>query len=182
MRAQHRLEERNHMRQPWTGLGTALVTPFTPTGAVDEPAVRRLARRRDRRGRPLPGAVRHDWGEPNAHARGAPARRGTGARRGSWTCARPGWRGRLQHRGGGRPRPRARGPRGPGHPFGDALLQQADAGRPRPPLRAHCLAHRASHHPLQRAGPDGLQHRAPHRSPASRPSRTSSGSRKRRAT
>ena len=33
------------MRQPWTGLGTALVTPFTPTGAVDEPGVRRLARR-----------------------------------------------------------------------------------------------------------------------------------------
>jgi 4-hydroxy-tetrahydrodipicolinate synthase len=33
------------MRQPWTGLGTALVTPFTATGAVDEAAVRRLARR-----------------------------------------------------------------------------------------------------------------------------------------
>jgi 4-hydroxy-tetrahydrodipicolinate synthase len=33
------------MRQAWTGVGTALVTPFTRTGAVDEPAVRRLARR-----------------------------------------------------------------------------------------------------------------------------------------
>jgi 4-hydroxy-tetrahydrodipicolinate synthase len=33
------------MRQNWTGLGTALVTPFTPDGAVDEGAVRRLARR-----------------------------------------------------------------------------------------------------------------------------------------
>jgi 4-hydroxy-tetrahydrodipicolinate synthase len=33
------------MRQPWTGLGTALVTPFTSTGAVDEAALRRLARR-----------------------------------------------------------------------------------------------------------------------------------------
>jgi 4-hydroxy-tetrahydrodipicolinate synthase len=33
------------MRQDWTGVGTALVTPFTRTGAVDEPAVRRLARR-----------------------------------------------------------------------------------------------------------------------------------------
>jgi len=29
----------------WTGCGTALVTPFTKTGALDEAAVRRLARR-----------------------------------------------------------------------------------------------------------------------------------------
>ncbi|HET7221357.1 MAG TPA: 4-hydroxy-tetrahydrodipicolinate synthase [Vicinamibacterales bacterium] len=33
------------MRTPWTGCGTALVTPFTRDGAVDEAAVRRLARR-----------------------------------------------------------------------------------------------------------------------------------------
>jgi 4-hydroxy-tetrahydrodipicolinate synthase len=33
------------MRTPFTGLGTALVTPFTSSGAVDEDAVRRLARR-----------------------------------------------------------------------------------------------------------------------------------------
>ena len=33
------------MRQPWTGVGTALVTPFTSSGDVDESAVRRLARR-----------------------------------------------------------------------------------------------------------------------------------------
>jgi 4-hydroxy-tetrahydrodipicolinate synthase len=33
------------MRQPWTGVGTALVTPFTRDGALDEAAVRRLARR-----------------------------------------------------------------------------------------------------------------------------------------
>jgi 4-hydroxy-tetrahydrodipicolinate synthase len=33
------------MRRPWTGVGTALVTPFTRGGAVDETAVRRLARR-----------------------------------------------------------------------------------------------------------------------------------------
>ena len=33
------------MRRMWTGCGTALVTPFTPDGAVDEAAVRRLARR-----------------------------------------------------------------------------------------------------------------------------------------
>jgi len=33
------------MRTPFTGCGTALVTPFTSSGAVDEAGVRRLARR-----------------------------------------------------------------------------------------------------------------------------------------
>ena len=33
------------MRRAFTGCGTALVTPFTHDGALDEPAVRRLARR-----------------------------------------------------------------------------------------------------------------------------------------
>jgi 4-hydroxy-tetrahydrodipicolinate synthase len=33
------------MRTNWTGVGTALVTPFTSSGELDEPAVRRLARR-----------------------------------------------------------------------------------------------------------------------------------------
>ena len=33
------------MRTMFTGVGTALVTPFTKSGALDEPAVRRLARR-----------------------------------------------------------------------------------------------------------------------------------------
>ena len=33
------------MRTLWTGCGTALVTPFAADGTVDEPAVRRLARR-----------------------------------------------------------------------------------------------------------------------------------------
>jgi 4-hydroxy-tetrahydrodipicolinate synthase len=33
------------MRQAFTGCGTALVTPFTPAGALDEAGVRRLARR-----------------------------------------------------------------------------------------------------------------------------------------
>ncbi len=33
------------MRTPFTGVGTALITPFTQSGAVDEAAVRRLARR-----------------------------------------------------------------------------------------------------------------------------------------
>ena len=33
------------MRDTFTGVGTALITPFTSSGAVDEPTVRRLARR-----------------------------------------------------------------------------------------------------------------------------------------
>ncbi len=33
------------MRTPWTGVGTALVTPFTKSGDLDEAAVRRLGRR-----------------------------------------------------------------------------------------------------------------------------------------
>src|SRR5213082_3524364 len=33
------------MRTPFTGVGTALVTPFTKSGDLDEAAVRRLARR-----------------------------------------------------------------------------------------------------------------------------------------
>ena len=33
------------MRTNWTGVGTAVVTPFTRSGALDEAAVRRLGRR-----------------------------------------------------------------------------------------------------------------------------------------
>jgi 4-hydroxy-tetrahydrodipicolinate synthase len=33
------------MRTNWTGVGTALVTPFTKSGGIDEPAIRRLGRR-----------------------------------------------------------------------------------------------------------------------------------------
>jgi 4-hydroxy-tetrahydrodipicolinate synthase len=33
------------MRKTFTGVGTALITPFTQSGALDEPATRRLARR-----------------------------------------------------------------------------------------------------------------------------------------
>ena len=33
------------MRTPFTGVGTALITPFTKSGALDEPAIHRLAKR-----------------------------------------------------------------------------------------------------------------------------------------
>ena len=46
------------MRQQWTGCGTALVTPLTSSGALDEVAVRRLARRQiDACGLPCAGWV-----------------------------------------------------------------------------------------------------------------------------
>ena len=38
------------MRTPFTGVGTALITPFTKLGALDEPAIKRLARRQIDRG------------------------------------------------------------------------------------------------------------------------------------
>ncbi|MGE3842774.1 MAG: 4-hydroxy-tetrahydrodipicolinate synthase, partial [Vicinamibacterales bacterium] len=38
------------MRQPFTGCGTALVTPFTAGGTIDEPALRRLVKRQLREG------------------------------------------------------------------------------------------------------------------------------------
>src|SRR6516165_11610954 len=37
--------DRTYMRTPFTGVGTALVTPFTQSGALDEVGVRRLGRR-----------------------------------------------------------------------------------------------------------------------------------------
>src|SRR5947207_7599984 len=37
--------EEGDMRIPFTGCGTALVTPFTSSGSMDEAAVRRLGRR-----------------------------------------------------------------------------------------------------------------------------------------
>ena len=33
------------MRTMFTGVGTALITPFTKSGALDEPAIKRLAKR-----------------------------------------------------------------------------------------------------------------------------------------
>jgi 4-hydroxy-tetrahydrodipicolinate synthase len=38
------------MRTPFTGVGTALITPFTKSGALDEAAIKRLARRQIERG------------------------------------------------------------------------------------------------------------------------------------
>src|SRR5262245_63327647 len=43
---QTRIDSRGQkMRTPFTGVGTALITPFTKDGALDESAVKRLAKR-----------------------------------------------------------------------------------------------------------------------------------------
>ena len=47
------------MRTPFTGVGTALITPFTQDGSLDEAAVTRLARRQIDARRPLRVALRH---------------------------------------------------------------------------------------------------------------------------
>ena len=47
------------MRTPFTGVGTALITPFTKGGALDEAGGQAPGEAADRRGRPLPRAVRH---------------------------------------------------------------------------------------------------------------------------
>ena len=98
------------MRTRFTGVGTALITPFRKDGSVDEAAVKRLARAPDRRRRPLPLAVRH-------HRRGADAehreklrvvelvveevdRRGAGAGRRRRLRHARGDRARARHRAG----------------------------------------------------------------------------------
>ena len=55
----------------FTGVGTALVTPFTKSGDLDESRVRRLGRRQIDARHPLPRALRHDRREPDADRRRA---------------------------------------------------------------------------------------------------------------
>ena len=69
------------MRTPFTGVGTALITPFTQDGSLDEAAVRRLATAPDRRRHPLPVAVRHDGRGADADASREAARRRAGGGR-----------------------------------------------------------------------------------------------------
>ena len=66
------------MRTPFTGCGTALVTPFDSSGALDEKAIRRLARRQIEPGHPLPRALRHHRGD---------ARRSRPTRDGGWSSS-----------------------------------------------------------------------------------------------
>ena len=69
------------MRTPFTGVGTALITPFTRAGAVDEAAVRRLARRQIDAGVHFLVPCGTTGETPTLSARRAPPRRRAGASR-----------------------------------------------------------------------------------------------------
>ena len=146
------------MRTPFTGCGTALVTPFTTAGAVDEAAVRRLAQAADRRGHALPGAVRHDRRE-RRRSRADERRRvvelvvAEAAGRVPVLAGAGGYDTRevieaaqeMQAAGAERPA------------VGDALLQQADARGPLPALPGDRRGDAAADRRLQRARPHRLQ-------------------------
>ena len=154
------------MRTPFTGVGTALITPFTKGGAIDEAAVKRLAKRQIDAGVHFLVPVRHDRRITHAHppreAAGGGARRRGGRRQG----AGDGRRRRLRHaRGdrtvarhgeGGRRRPAAR----------VALLQQADAGRAVPALQGDCREHPPADRAVQHPGAHRREHRRGHGAPA----------------
>ena len=149
------------MRTPFTGVGTALVTPFTQERRSRRSGGAAAGAPSDRRRHPLPRAVRHDRRESDADAapsaaassrssptkprrrcRCSPARAATTRRKSSTLAARA-----------------AEGRRD-GLPVGDAVLQQADAGRSVPALPRDRRQHAAADRALQRAGPHRRQHRA----------------------
>ena len=145
------------MRTPFTGVGTALVTPFTSSGAVDEAGGPPPGAAADRRGRALPRALRHDRRGADALGGGeAPRGRARGGG-GGGPRSRPRRGRRLRH-----PRGRGVGPRdarggGRRPPLRHPLLQQAHAGGPLPPLPGDRGGDTAPDRRLQRAGADRLQ-------------------------
>ena len=122
------------MRTPWTGVGTALVTPFTKSGELDEAGVRRLARRQ------IDAGVHFlvpcgTTGETPTLSEAERRRVVELVRRGSQRPgAGDGRRRRLRHprSGARRARDAAGGRQRPA--LGDAVLQQAHAGRAVPAL------------------------------------------------
>ena len=171
------------MRTNWTGVGTALVTPFTQLGrprrsrpSAGSAAGRstpastfscRAARRARVRRSPTPSAsaiVEILVDEANGAGAGARRRR------------------RLQHARGHSSRRRDAEGRRVRPALGDALLQQADAGRAVPALPRDRREHAAADRRLQRAGPDRRATSSRRRSRGSPRSRTSSASRKHPAT
>ena len=112
-----------------------------------------------RRRNQFSGALRNHGRKSHARPRRTPARGGDHRGGSAGTRARAGRMRRLQHRGdrlagegtGNAARRR--------HPFGHALLQQADAGGIVPALQGHRRGGLASHRALQRATPNGREHR-----------------------
>ena len=147
------------MRTPFTGAGTALVTPFTRSGDLDEAAVRRLGRRQIDAGihflapcgttgenPTLTAAERLRIVEILVDEAGGkvPVLAGAGGynTREVIELARELAEGRRQRL-----------------PLGHAVLQQADAGRALPALPRHRRQHVAADRRLQRAGPHRRERR-----------------------
>ena len=135
----------------FTGVGTALITPFTKSGALDEAGDQAAGAAADRRRRPLPGAVRHDRRDADAERRRAPPRRRARARGGRRPGAGAGRRRRLRHAGSRARREGDAEHRRARPAVGDAVLQQADARRPVPALLGDRRGDAAADHALQRA-------------------------------
>ena len=154
------------MRTPFTGVGTALVTPFTKDGSLDEAAVRRLARRQIDAGVHFLSPCGTTGEAPTLTHREklrvvelvvdeaagrVPVLAGAGGydTREVIELARE-----LERRRRRRPA------------VGDAVLQQADAGRPVPALQGDRREHAAADRALQRARAHRRQHRGADRGAA----------------
>ena len=124
----------DHMRRLWTGCGTALVTPFTRDGAVDEAGVRRLARRQIDAGMHFLVPCGTTGESPTLSEEERFRVVAAGGRGGRRPRARARRRRRLRHARGDSDRAEDEAARRRRHPVGDAVLQQADAGRPVPAL------------------------------------------------
>ena len=143
------------MRLTFTGVGTALITPFTRTGALDEAAVRRLAQRQVDAGVHFLVPCGTTGETPTLSAAERTTRRRNRRRGGRGARARARRRRRLRHARSHSRRGRDAARRRAGHPVGHAVLQQADAGRALPALqgdrREHVAARSSS--TTCRAGP-----------------------------
>ncbi len=147
------------MRTIFTGVGTALITPFTKSGALDEPGITRLAKRQIDNGVHFLVPCGTTGETPTLSAAERRARRRAGARSRGRPGAGDGRRRRLRHAGSGARREGDAARRRAGPAVGDAVLQQADARRPVSALLEDRRSDVAADPALQRARPDRLQHR-----------------------